>query len=182
MFGKETTVWLVAMLLFGCSTDEPTHSGTPSTGNAAPASAADLTNLCKEQCARDSRCATADDPVSATCQTDCEIERSKPEVWRSDALAVMANCFSTLACGSSDDGCSAQAIRSVVADPTTDPRYLSCRSRFDSCKASDPGSFSDDICTMRFVLTDAVQGPLDQCLARTCAEVNDCIDALLGTE
>jgi hypothetical protein len=181
MLWKTTLIWLPALLSFGCNSDDPKNSGTPSAGNPTPATAADLTKMCENRCAWELRCATTDNPASPTCQTDCESETSKPEAWRTDALAVMASCFSTLACGTGDDGCSAQAIRSVVADPATDPRYESCRSRYDSCKASDPGSFSDDICTLRFILTDAVQAPLDQCLAGACVEVNDCIDTLLGT-
>ena len=181
MWSKTTPIWLAALFVLGCSADDPKHSGTPSTGNAPPASAADIAKMCENRCAWDSRCATTDNPASPTCQTDCEGETSKPEVFRTDALAVMASCFSTLACGSSDALCSEQAILSVVADPTTDSRYSSCRSRYDSCKASNPGSFSDDICTLRFILTDALQAPLDQCLAKACSEVNDCMDALLGT-
>jgi len=172
---------LGAFCLFACAGEENGNPNSSSGGDGTAASAADWSGLCVSRCGWDQRCATATNPVSATCQVDCESDTTKPEVFRRGAVAVMKSCFETLDCASSDDKCSAQAILAVVADPTADSKYQSCRARYESCASSDPGSFSDDICTQRLLLTDATQPALDACLAGACAQVADCIDAVLGT-
>ncbi len=167
--------------LFACGGAENSNPNSPSGGDGTAASAADWSGMCVSRCGWDQRCATAGNPVSATCQTDCESDTTKPEVYRSDSVAVLQSCFASLACPGNDDQCYRQAILAVAADPTADSKYQSCRARYESCDSSDPGSFSDDICSYRLILTDAAQAPIDACLAGACAQIADCIDTVLGT-
>lgn len=172
---------LGAFCLFACDGAETSNPNPPSGGDGTAASAADWSSMCVSRCGWEQRCATASNPVPATCQTDCESDSTKPEVFRNDSIAILESCFASLACTSSDDKCSAQAIIAIAADPTVNPKYQSCRVRYESCASSDPGSFSDDICSDRLILIDAVQAPIDTCLAGACAQVANCIDVVLGT-
>lgn len=170
---------LSALTFLACSADDPPAT-TDSTGsNASAANDSDVTATCDAICSKDTRCATANEPASSDCMSNCGADFSKPEVYRADALAALSACFGELGCDTTDDSCTEQAILAAVSNPTADPRYTSCRSRFESCNVSAPGSFSDDICSWRLILTNAVQAPLDDCLALDCDAVSDCIDGLL---
>ncbi len=179
--------WLIHLQLLGtfcvfaCDGAENGNPNAASGGDGTPATAADWSSMCVSRCGWDQRCASASNPVSATCQTDCESDTTKPEVFRNDSVAILKSCFASLTCTSSDDKCYGQAILAIAADPEANPKYQSCLARYESCAASDPGSFSDDICSERLILTDAVQAPLDTCLAGACTQVADCIDGVLGT-
>jgi hypothetical protein len=178
---KTMLTTLASLLILGCSSDDTPTGNANSTGRGATAATPDeALSTCDAICGRDVRCATPDNPVSPTCQSNCAADFSKPEVYRSDALAAMRNCFAALGCTGGDDSCTTQAILATSTNPLADPGYLSCKSRYDACNASAPGNFSDDICSWRLTLTAAVQAPLDACLALACTEVNACIDALLG--
>lgn len=180
----ETKICLIALVLVAssaCGGEETTPSTTGAGKDGTAAAAADWASMCTERCSWDQRCATADDPASDNCQANCESDATKPEVYRKDAVEVLQSCFGALGCASSDDTCFGQAILSISADPGTNAGYQSCRARYESCAASAPGSFSDDICSHRLLLTDATQAPLDACLAGACGQVADCIDALLGS-
>jgi hypothetical protein len=172
---------IAAVFLIACDGEETGNPNAASAGDGTAASATDWSSQCTASCGWRQRCASATDPASATCQTDCESDTTKPEVFRKGSLVVLQSCFATLACGASDDQCYTQAIMAVAADPTADPRCQSCLARYESCASSDPGSFSDDICYQRLILTDATQAPIDTCLASACAQVHDCIAAVLGT-
>lgn len=183
MYSRLRLISILATLatLTSCGTDDSTTNDNPTTGNGATAAtAAEVATHCDAVCGWDLRCSTATDPASPTCQSNCSLDFSKPEVYRSDTLATMRQCFEALGCGGGDDSCTGQGILAANPNPATDPGYLSCRSRYEACSASDPGNFSDDICSWRLLLTDAVQAPLDSCLALACTAVSACVDALLG--
>jgi hypothetical protein len=173
---------IAAVFLIACDGDETGKAIIAPAGDGTAASAADWSSKCTASCSWEQRCASAADPASAACQTNCESDTTKPEVFRKGSLAVLQSCFADLDCSASDDKCYEQAIIAVAADPTADPKCQSCVARYESCASSDPGSFSDDICYQRLLLTDATQAPLDACLAGACAQVHDCIAAVLGTD
>ena len=50
----------------------------------------------------------------------------------------------------------------------------------DECSASGTGTFSDDRCTMVFVLTAPAKTSFDGCMTLACAEVESCVDSALG--
>ena len=172
---------IAALFLIACNSEETSNPNAASAGSDTAASATDWSSKCTASCDWERRCASATDPASPTCQTDCESDTTKPEVFREDSLAILQRCFATLACGTSDDQCYTQATAAVAADPTGDPRCKSCLDRYESCASSAPGSFSDDICYQRLILTYATQAPIDTCLAGACAQVHDCIATVLGT-
>jgi hypothetical protein len=103
-----------------------------------------------------------------------------PGVYRPGVLATLANCYANLACGTSDDTCASQVIAQVNANPTEDPSFSACMTKHDDCSASGTSAFSDDTCTIVFVLTEAAKASFNNCMTRGCAEVEPCVDSVLG--
>ena len=160
--------------LSGCSSGDVATSaqnGQPDTVEA----------VCQASCDRQRRCEPdAGTAGEAECVDDCVASAPSASVYRPGVLASLAGCFSTLACGTSDDTCGAQIIAQVSSNPTADPSFSACVTKHDECSASGTSTFSDDLCTTVFVLTASAKTSFDGCMALACAEVEPCVDSALG--
>jgi len=137
--------------------------------------------VCQASCERQRRCESdAGTPGAAQCVDDCVASAPSSSVYRPGVLASLADCFSNLACGTSDDTCATQIIAQVSANPTADPSFSACMTKHDECSTGGTGSFSDDLCTTVFVLTAPAKTSFVGCMALACAEVVSCVDSALG--
>lgn len=92
---------------------------------------------------------------------------------RADAVAVLKECFDSLACDVNDDMCLNQALELVGADIQT-PIVMQCLTKEDQCQGT-PGDFRDDICATLALLIESEKTAASRCLERPCAEVPSCL-------
>jgi hypothetical protein len=150
-------------------------------GNAQNAEPDTVEAVCQASCDWQRRCEPdAGTAGGAECVDDCLASTPSSSVYRPGVLASLADCFSSLPCGTSDDTCGTQIIAEVSSNPTADPSFSACMTKHDECSASGTSTFSDDRCTMVFVLTAQAKTSFDGCMTLACTEVVSCVDSALG--
>jgi hypothetical protein len=170
--------FILAAAALACSNGE--DDGGNGTGGPAnePSSAEQLQTLCTAQCARSARCSASDAGVlvedASQCDSTCDAELGTlAGKVRADAVAVIAECFDSLACGVNDDGCLNQALQLVGATAET-PIVMQCLTKEDQCQGT-PGDFLDDICATLALLIESEKAAASRCLERPCDEVPSCL-------
>jgi hypothetical protein len=157
-----------ALAFVACSS--PTSSTAQS-----DAAAADIASMCQAQCGWEQRCGSA----SAQCADSCAAKMGTNNVFRSEAIEAMRNCYNSLACGQGDDSCTNAALVAVNAD-SNDAGYQACIARHEACASDGTSDFSDDRCATRFMFAAAAVAAFDACLNQPCEQISACIDGVMG--
>ncbi len=166
-------------MLSACSSGDVASSGQSGQADTVEA-------VCQASCDRQRRCepdASAPDggtTGAAQCVAECVAGSPSSSVYRPGVLGSLTDCFSSLPCGTSDDTCGSQIIAQVSSNPTADPSFSACEAKHDECAASGTSPFSDDLCTIVFVLNAPAKSSFDDCMTSACAEVESCVDSALG--
>ena len=132
---------------------------------------------CAAECDWEQRCPDPPSPTREECIAACGARWGTAPAYRADLFDALVSCFQTLACGASNDTCINQLV--VTPPPADDPQVKACLAQHDACNATG-ASFWDDLCGMRPLLIDSAQAAFDLCMGQACAEIQACIDTVVG--
>lgn len=101
---------------------------------------------------------------------------------RSDVVAHTRECFDTLACGMSDDGCTANALAASGESVDAALHASDVKRCLDMSKqcAGTEGAFSDDTCGLLPLLVSGRRAALARCFEGDCSAVAPCLKAEFG--
>ena len=174
---------LVSSGFVGCASD---GGGQPSGGGAGSDATPDaVRDMCRASCARSARCNTSSTPrdAGAGCVSGCTSKLGDFATGlRSDVVAHLEECFDALACGMSDDPCTANAL--VASGESVDAALHAsdverCLDVNKQC-AGTPGDFSDDTCGILPLLVTGRRAALARCFEGDCSAVAPCLQAQFG--
>lgn len=145
-----------------------------STALAANELSAMAQRSCKADCDRRVRC-----NKGVACNQESITSCEQNFVTRSAATKrgfyePFVSCLETN-CGD-DDLCEEAGVKAVTPLYTEDPKYKSCQSRVAECEPQ--GAFDEIFCGNYLISIDSQIAAFDACLAKPCAEIQSCIDAI----
>jgi hypothetical protein len=121
--------------------------------------------------------------AGAPCSTSCVQDLGHlGENVRGDYARALAACYDQLACGTNDDGCTAQAATAIGLSPDAEIHSQDvqrCLQKQAECAGTD-GSFSDDLCGTLIMLIPAKRADLARCFEGSCDAVLLCADPIVG--
>jgi hypothetical protein len=177
---------LVTLALVGCTTTvtnpaDPKQATTQSEKGGGADGAGDGVDVCSKLCARAVACEpdTDQDTCNAKCNNDSSVFLSKI---RADYKTELGSCIDGASCKDLDDGraistCRAETQALVSSSPESTKFCEDYEAAAEKCGAS----FDKATCfATSKVFSAAALGDASRCLAKKCADVEDCVEAALG--
>jgi hypothetical protein len=166
-------------LVTGCTSDVDDGSSTGSTSSTTGGGQdpLDAAAFCDKSIERETSCGQdvqSDEKASCEANQACVVG-----LIRDGALGAFQQCLLARDCMTSDDACVTKIADEQADTPTSTSFGAACMKKLSDCEAAGT-SIHDDVCYGYKLYSDAVLAGLEDCMAKSCGEVNGCVDAVVA--